>query len=333
MTGPDAPAAYHGTGFRPRVERHTDEIGAGELWTPVGADTEWRPLRHALLVKPDVDWPEPADWNAVQYLAAVDFRRLAAEIDAYAEGLRSVGVTVTVAAPRPRTARPLYNAVFARDQLLATPEGVVVARMGSEPRAGEELSVLRILAELGAPVLRSVSGDAVFEGADGLWLRPDRLLVGTGNRTNRSGLELLRRTMAEQAVEVDEVPLPSSVQHLLGMVQFVGAHDVVVRAEICPEMLPPLLRAAGLTVHGWPEHPEVSRGQGMNFVVVDHMRVVMLADRPWVRRALADIGVEVVHEVHADELLKAAGGLACATAVLRRDRLNPGNDQGGTADG
>ncbi|MGC5331447.1 dimethylarginine dimethylaminohydrolase family protein [Micromonospora sp. DT62] len=333
MTGVDAPAAYHGSGFRPRADHHAREIEDGEHWTPVGADTEWRPLRHALLIKPDVSWPDPADWNAIQYLEPVDFRRLAAEIDAYADGLRAVGVRVTVAAPRPRTTRPLYNVVFARDQLLATPEGVVVARMGSEPRAGEELSVLRILAELGAPVLRAISGDAVFEGADGLWLRPDRLLVGTGNRTNRSGLEILRRTMAEQAVEVYEVPLPSSVQHLLGMVQFVGAHDVVVRAEICPPVLPQLLRQAGLTVHRWPEHPEVSRGQGMNFVVVDHMRVVMLADRPWVRRALADIGVEVVHEVHADELLKAAGGLACATAVLRRDRLRSENDQGGTFNG
>lgn len=312
-------AAYHGRGWRPRDRDLGRDIELG-LWAPLGCDAEWAPLRAAMLVLPGESWPAPDDWNAAQLLEPVDFAALRVELLALAAVLRGLGVEVVVgeaAAGRGPSGAPLYNACFVRDQFLMTPEGAVVGRMGSWARAGEERLASALLTAYGVPVLRTVRGDGSFEGADALWIRPDLVAIGTGNRTNRSGAEQVRDLLAAQGVACRLVPLPRATQHLLGLVQLVGPDLAVVRGQLAPPELLAVLRDAGVGVVIVEEGPAV-RGQAMNFVPVDERKVVMVDGWPDFGDRLARAGIEVCTTVACPQLVMAAGGLACATGILRR---------------
>ncbi|HET9620525.1 MAG TPA: arginine deiminase family protein [Kofleriaceae bacterium] len=314
-------AAYQGRGWQPRPADHRDELARGALWGACGVDSEWAALRDVVLTLPDPGWPVPADWRQAQYLAPVEFAALRDELIAYGEALRARGVTVhfATAPAAPVGGAILYNAVFSRDQFFTTPEGVIVGRMASVPRAGEERGVAAFLAGLGAPIVRTLRGRACFEGADALWLSPTRVAIGTDNRTNHDAVAQVSASLAEQGVEVVTGPLPSGIQHLLGILQIVGPRTAVIRRDKpLPDSLRGALRGLDYRLIELPVDDEVVAGQAMNFVTLAAHEVIMLADRPRTEAALAAAGITTHAVVRADHLLRAAGGLACATGILRR---------------
>jgi hypothetical protein len=114
------------------------------------------------------------------------------------------------------------------------PSGAVVGRPASSVRAGEERWLARSLADLGIPILRTVGGHGTFEGADALWLTPERVLVGLGIRTNLEGARRLAATLAEQGIETMEVDLPHASMHLIGEIRIVDRDLAFVRRGRCP---------------------------------------------------------------------------------------------------
>src|SRR3546814_8550844 len=82
-----------------------------------------------------------------------------------------------------------------------TPEGAILARPASTVRAGEERWVARRLADLGVPILRTLTGTAVFEGADLMWLDPRTAMIGLGLRTNEEAASQIATTLEEIGVE------------------------------------------------------------------------------------------------------------------------------------
>ncbi len=100
-----------------------------------------------------------------------------------------------------------------------TPEGAILARPASTVRAGEERQIARRLANLGIPILRTLTGTATFEGADALWLDERSVLLGRGLRTNDQAIRQISETLAEMSVDVIQVDLPIGTMHLMGILQ------------------------------------------------------------------------------------------------------------------
>lgn len=314
------PAAYQGQGWRPRSRTNAAEGAAGRPWRSFGVDSQFCRLRTAVVCLPDPSWPQPASWNEIQYLQPVDYAGMRQELQAYARTLEGLGVEV-LRWTAPRTladGRPPYNAVFARDLFTLTPEGAFLSRMASEVRAGEEQVVAAELARGGVPVIFAVSGQAVWEGADLLWLSPRRVLIGVGQRTSVSGAEQLKLAFGLQGIEVVTVAVPDGVQHLLGVVQILSADCALVRAELAGPQLVEVLRTAGFRVVPVPESRELRCEHALNVVTVDAMTVVMAAGCPVTRALLEAAGVTVAATVSAPNLFGAGGGLACATGILQR---------------
>lgn len=317
-------AAYHGAGWRRREGTLAGDVAGGDRWRPVGAPSEWATLRTVLLALPDPGWPTPEDWNAVQYLGPVRFDALRGQLLKYAGLLTDLGVEVISVDLAAHGGHPRYNAIFTRDQFLATDEGALVARMGSEPRAGEERVATVALATAGLPILATIRGAGTFEAADALRVSPELVLLGVGNRTNATGAEQVRRILADQGARTVPVRLPVAVQHLLGLVQLVDHDLAVVRTELAPPELLRFLDGQGIRWIGLSEGPGVNPGQAMNFVVLSARRVVMIAGWPDIEQRLAAGGVDVVATVACPDLLNAAGGIACATGILwRHDEPRP----------
>lgn len=322
--GSERPAAYQGRTWQPRTADHGTEVAAGRHWSARAVDSEYRRLREVLLAIPSPDTVPCAEPDTVQHLEWLDFGLVARQLHALAGVFEGLGVGVQLVDGAESCAccaadLAEYNIMFARDLFFMTPQGAVVARMASEVRAGEERHAARRLAELHVPILATVRGTATLEGADVLWLDSDLALVGVGNRTDAAGAGQAAAILREQGARVVEIALPRAVQHLLGLVQIVDRDLAVVRGEIAGPATKTVLRDLGLDLVEVPETPETTRCQGMNLVTVAPRTVVLPAGVPQTGAILRRAGIEVAAEADISELLKAAGGIACATGILRRD--------------
>lgn len=306
-------STHGGAGWVPRAASHVDEVAAGSVWAPCGYRSETAALRSVLLVRPPDSIAAVRRPGASLMLGPVDLPAMRAQCEALADRLRDHGVEVHMAAPE---AAP--NVVFARDLFWMTPAGAVLARMASAQRAGEERHAALALAGAGFPILRTVSGTAVFEGADALWIDPSTVVVGTGFRTNAAGAAEVASAVAGLGARVVTVPLAAGVQHLLGAVVFLGPSTAAVHGAALTPELAGLLAGYGYRVIALPPDEELLVRRGMNLLVLGPGRVLMPAGCPGIRRRLERAGVEA-EEIGVGEYLRAAGGIGCVTGVVRRE--------------
>ena len=82
---------------------------------------------------------------------------------------------------------------------LRSPQGAVLARP-HQLRAGEEVHVAKALATSHVPILKVLTGQAVFEGADLMWLDERTALIGRGHRTTKRPLNRLLTNCRKSAV-------------------------------------------------------------------------------------------------------------------------------------
>jgi arginine deiminase len=307
------PAAYGGPGFSPRVASHRAEIGT--LWRACGIADEVSPLREVLLHRPGAELEASRDPDAVQMLEPLDPARASAEHDAIAAAYREAGVEVHQGDP---AGAPSPNLMFCADLLWMTPEGTVLARPASTVRAGEERHVARRLADLGVPILRTLTGTATFEGADAAWIDPETALVARGLRTSAGGAAQVVAAVQALGARAVTVDLPPGTMHLMGTLRFVARDLAVVWPGRTPEEALPLLLERGYRLLVLPEGPAAEVGRALNFVTLAPMEVLMLAGLPRVQRLYEAAGVRC-RTVEAGELPKAAGAIGCLTGVLRRE--------------
>ena len=69
-------------------------------------------------------------------------------------------------------------------------EGAIITRPGMSARRGEERYVAA-LADIGVPIVRTVNGDGIFEGANAMWVDRKTVILATSSRTNKSDLSKL----------------------------------------------------------------------------------------------------------------------------------------------
>ncbi len=306
-------AAYGGAGWSPRTASLRQEIGG--VWGACGVATEWSLLKAVLLHRLGPELEDLTDPDAAQMLAPLDANRAQQQHDALAQAYRDAGVTVHYVEPI-GTSPP--NLMFVADLMFMTPEGAIVGRPASTVRAGEERWVARRLVELGVPILRSVRGRGTFEGADALWMVPQAALVATGLRTNAEGAAQVAGLLREMGVEVIEVGLPYGAMHLMGTLRFADRDLAIAWPGRVPYAAVNALRARGYTVIFIPDAGEAVRGMSLNFVTLGPRRILMAAGNPITQAFYEEAGIDC-QAVEMDEILKAAGGIGCATGILERE--------------
>jgi N-dimethylarginine dimethylaminohydrolase len=208
--------------------------------------------------------------------------------------------------------------MFVADLLFMTPEGGVLGRPASVVRAGEERLVARRLADLGIPILRSVRGAGVFEGADAAWLDPDTVVLATGLRTNPEGAAQVAGVLREMGIGVVPVGLPYGAMHLMGQLRFADRDLAIAWPGRVPYAAVEALRARDCVVRFLPDEREATHGMALNFVTLGPRRILMPAGNPITRAFLEDAGVDC-QVVRIDELARAAGGIGCLTGILHRE--------------
>lgn len=215
----------------------------------------------------------------------------------------------------------LVDAVYTHDPAVMTPYGSILLQMRKPVRSPEPSAMRADFERLGVPILGALSGDAVSDGGDKVWLDAQTLVVGRGYRTNASAVEQFRSLLSPHGVTVIDVDLPhylgpDAVLHLMSVISPIDHDLVVVYEPLAPVALLELLDERGVRRITVDEDEMLT--QGANILAVAPGEVVLAAGNDKVRAKLDAAGVKV-HEFAGTEVaVKGDGGPTCLTQPLWR---------------
>lgn len=308
-----AAAAYGGNNWSPRATSHRDEIG--KLWSKCGVNSEWLSLKRVLLHPPGPELASIPNPDTVQMLEIPNWELAREQHAGLVNTYNKLGVTVDFVVPGNH---PSPNQIFCADLFFMTPEGAILSRPASSVRAGEERWVARRLADLGIPILRTLQGHAIFEGADAMWINEKTVLIGRGLRTNDLAIHQITQVLDEMGVKVISIDLPIGTMHLMGVLRFIDHDFALVWLYRLAWKAIETLRENGYQIFFIPDERESTRNSALNFVTLGPREIIMSAGNPYTQEFLESHNV-TCHIVKMDELQKAAGGIGCLTGILERE--------------
>ena len=306
------PSTFGGPGFEFRIGSHRQDLGS--VWQSCGLDSEWSELKSVMLAWPpdSLNFEGEADDQLMLEKPDLELMRLQAEM--IAETFETRGIDVFWARPQQT---PPPNFVFMRDLVFMTPEGAIIARPASPIRAAEARHAAECLAAAGIPIVATIYGDGLMEGADCLWLRTNLVLIGIGNRTNPAGLAQLVAVLSRLGVATRTVPVPRGAQHLLGVATLLDRDLAIVDSERCSRALRAVFSALNIDIIELDPSEELRTHRGMNLVTLAPRVVLMPAECAEIRAVLEAHDVEVL-EAEVTEYVKAGGALGCLVAPMER---------------
>ena len=270
-------------------------------------------LEHVLVRTPttvgnfvaDAQWREP------------DRDALLREHSEFVNLLSSLGCTVHTA----QAVDGLVDAVYMHDPMIMTPHGAILLQMGKRVRQPEPAQIRKDLERIGVPILGELTGSAIADGGDKVWLDAKTLLIGHGYRTNGEGIAQIRKMLAPYGVEVHAFDLPhfqgpDAVLHLMSVLSPISQDKAVVYEPLAPIRLLEFLKSRNitwLTVNDTEVHT-----QGANILTVEPNVVVLAAGNPEIEGKLRKSGVTVHIFNGANVAVKGDGGPTCLTAPLLR---------------
>ena len=304
--------AIPGERWFPKETGFTEDLPL--YWGDWGVSSEVDTLRAVLMRRPGRE-VESFDAAAVRFSdEPIDVELMRQQHDAVADVYRQNGVKVYYVEEQ-REDRP--NAVFCRDLLFMTPEGAILTRPGMAARRGEERYVAKALSDIGVPIIKTVSGDGFFEGANAMWGDRHTCVVSTGSRCNRSGFEQVRTELERMDVAVYHMQQPYSNIHIDGIMNPASNEAIMVHASQVPYDIIDMLKKKGFKILEVPSQTELREHFSCNFVALEPGRVLMPEGSPRAQELLEKNGIQV-ETINISEIIKGKGALHCITAFLKR---------------
>ena len=281
-----------------------------------GGQTMWEPLRRVVMRRPGVAFgnADPVRWH---YTSQPNLELALTEHEHLAGLLKAAGAEIIW------HEEPLADhadAIFCHDPVLVADAGAILLRMGKPLRRGEEESLGATLVKAGVPIVARLTGDALAESGDLMWLDEKTLAVGIGFRTNYEGVAQLGRALGG-GVTVVPVELPyytgaDACLHLMSMISMVDRNLAVAYPALLPVSFVQLLARKGIR---WIEVSEAEfRTMATNVLALGPRRCVMLEGNPATQAALVAAGCTVATYRGRELSLKAEGGATCLTRPVLR---------------
>jgi len=273
-------------------------------------------LKHARDAFRDAAAVEAA-WRGLNYLAAPDPGRAAAEYDRFAALLEEAGARIEWLPADDVTG---LDSIYVRDASIPSDAGMILCNMGKAARATEPAAQAAAFGKLGLPVAGSVTGAGKIEGGDVVWLDGKTLAVGRGYRTNDEGIRQVREILGE-SVEVVVAPLPhwrgpADVFHLMSILSPIDRNLALVYSPLLPVPFREVLLARGFDLVEVPEAEFES--MGCNVLALGPRRCLMLDGNPLTRRRLEQAGAQVAVFTGDEICRKGSGGPTCLTRPILR---------------
>lgn len=235
--------------------------------------------------------------------------------DTLAQTLRDEGVEVVYLDSSPADG---IKSVYTRDSSFAVKGGAIVGRMARRIRRGEEAHVTKTLANLGMPILRTVSGTGLAEGGSFAWLNSKTAVIGRSICVNEEGSRQVAEVLAAQGVELIRVDLGGYDIHIDGSLTMIDVDLAIVNPMGLPYWFLEKLRELKIrTIEITPQ----DSFWVVNCLAVRPGRVIMprgISNRTM--DALVKHGIDVI-QIDYDKVALNGGGIHCSTCPLVRDSV------------
>ena len=218
----------------------------------------------------------------------------------------------------------LADAMFTRDASLITRAGAVPLRMGKALRSPEPQVHKKAYEDAGIPVLGELTGNAMIEGGDTIWLNENTLLVGIGFRSNEEGVQQLNEILNPHDIQVLGFDMPywageEACLHLMSVISPLTETKYLVHPPLIPARLWSLLKDSGIEFVVAPaDEFEASFGLNLNVLPTSPDQCIMIDGFPKTKKVMEDNGVNVTI-FNGDALCMACeGGPTCLTNPILR---------------
>ena len=282
-----------------------------------GGQNMYGTLKRVIVRRPDASFAnaDPKKWH---YTSQPHLKSALNEHDALVSIIRNNGTEIIY---HDADLSGLADAIYVFDPVLMTDQGAIILKMGKELRRGEESGILPVLKKSDIPVLGKLTGEAMAEGGDLLWVDHNILAAGVGFRTNKSGISQLQDLLTPLSANVIPVELPyyqgsRACLHLLSLISIVDKKLAVVYPPLISVHFWQYLSDLGFSFIEVPENEFLSMGP--NVLVLQPGRCVMLAGNPVTKQRLENAGCEVFTYQGNEISLKAEGGPTCLTQPVFR---------------
>lgn len=287
------------------------------LYGDWGVDSEIGKLRAVLMRRPGREIDGIEDPAAVSMVKSFDPDLVRKQHDCVADIYRQNGVKVYYVEEMDEGCP---NAMYMRDLVLGTPEGVIMARPGIAVRVPEVKYAAKQVVQTGVPIIKTVNGDGIFDGACVTWVDRETVFFGTGTRCNQSGFNQVSEELKNMGVKnIYHMSIARSQNHLDGFLAIADYDVAVTFPAITPNIIYEELKRRGFRIVEIPTFEE-KMNLAANFVALEPGRIVMPAGNPLTRKLLKEAKVEVI-EADVQEIQKGGGALHCITAFLKRDSI------------
>lgn len=257
-------------------------------------------------------------WRELGFHHPPNFRAAQAEHDALCGLLADVGAEIVCLPP---SGALTLDAVYAHDASLPTAHGLILMKPAKPNRVPEARAQAGFCAELGMSVLGEVAAPGSTEAGDIVWLDPQTLLIGCGYRTNRAGIEQIRRLLALKGIEVVSAPLPyglgpSACLHLMSLMSMLDERTILVDLPWLAVETVELLRARGFRLVEIDADERDSLA--CNVLSLGGGRLAALEQNVKTNERLRQAGFDVRVFSGMELCINGSGGPTCLTRPLLR---------------
>ena len=213
------------------------------------------------------------------------------------------------------------DSLYAHDPVKFTKDGAIILKSGKKLRQPEAQAYKQFLLEKNIPIIGELTGEAVSDGGDLVWLDDRTLLIGRGYRTNDEAIRQIKEITKDIVDECIVVQLPhdqgeEECLHLMSFISIVDENLAVVYSRLMPVFLRQLLIQRGFHLIEVPE--EEYHKLGCNVLALAPRICVMVSGNPSTKAQLLDAGA-TVYEYDGNEIsYLGTGGPTCLTCPVIR---------------
>jgi N-dimethylarginine dimethylaminohydrolase len=95
------------------------------------------------------------------------------------------------------------DSIYTRDSILISPKGLILCNMGRASRTPEARDNYEHLKLQGYQIAGEILAPGTLEGGDFIWLSDTKAAVGLGPRTNKNGIDQLRKILGNSVQIID----------------------------------------------------------------------------------------------------------------------------------
>ncbi len=258
------------------------------------------------------------EWKRFNYINEPDFIKAQHE---YEHFLSIVKEHVDRIEYLPSSDRVGLDSLYAHDPVKFTKNGAIILKSGKTLRQPEAEVYKEFLQEKQIPIVGELTGEAVADGGDLIWLDDRTLLIGRGYRTNDEAILQIKEMVKDIVDEVIVVQLPhdqgeNECLHLMSIISIVDEDLAVVYSRLMPVFLRQLLIKRGYQLIEVPEQEYLSLG--CNVLALAPRVCMLVSGNPVTKQQLIDAGA-TVYEYEGNEIsYLGTGGPTCLTCPVVR---------------